>query len=164
MTSLEEWIDMNRQKFITIHNITTLEPGQTIKLLCIDRNFYDCLPVNVYSPDSAMDPESFFQNNYIAEYRHGSDLHVDLMMNCDNEWSPFNFHLNYRDHSWYPLNNDGILPYEDPQGFADFSGVQLDYRDYPAGTLVGWRGPMIEWKHVENSDNIYWDEPYIMNS
>ena len=160
MTSLENWLDMNSQNYLTINDVTSLDNGEIIKVLCIDRNFYDCLPSNMNGPEDAMPPEQFFENNYIAEYRHGYDLHGELLMNChdDGDWYPFNFHINYAEDSWYPLGDNGVLPNQDPQGFADFTGVILDYRDYPAGTLIGWRGPMIKWEYVENSDNIYWND------
>ena len=79
------------------------------------------MPENIYGPDNAIDPERFFQNNYIAEYRHGNGLHGEILMNCDIDWCPFNFHLNYRDQSWHPLDDDGFLPRESSQCFAEFS-------------------------------------------
>ena len=158
MTNLQDWLDMNSENYLTINDVISLENEQVIKVLCIDRNFYDVLPENLLEPEDAIAPEQFFQDNYIAEYRHGYDLHGELrMLNVSDEWNPFNFHLNYGEDSWYPLGDNGSLPEVDPQGFCDFTGINLDYHEYPTETLIGWRGPMLKWEYIENSGPIYWN-------
>ena len=45
MTNLQDWLDMNSENYLTINDVISLENEQVIKVLCIDRNFYDLLPV-----------------------------------------------------------------------------------------------------------------------
>ena len=157
MINLQDWLNINEQNFLKISDILALGNEETIKVLCIDRNFYDC--ISKTPTENAIPAEDFFKDNYNVEYKQDHDLHGKIkFIGLDEEFRPFNFHLNFDNKSWYPLQDNGILPEEDIDGIMDFSNIALDFREYPTDTLIGWRGPMIKWEYVKNSPLIYWED------
>ena len=151
--SIEEWLTYMKEKNINIDFITNLNQNQKIKLLCIDRNFYDLIENNQYGTHS---PEDFFVNNYIINYQHDYDLSGFANWNFDNNdvYSSFNFHLNYVNNSWYPLNNEGNLEFDEREAKIfniDLQNVKKNWQEYSGNTLVGWRGEMILWDDVIQS-------------
>lgn len=155
--TLEEWLDLMKDKYLKISDISNLKTGESIKLLCIDRNFYDCIDMS----GKIKLPEDFFKSNYIIKYIQNNGLHGKANFNCDdeNEWNNFNFHINYAPECWYPLNNKGLLPKKDPQGFSIFTDNTIrDWREYPIDTLIGWRGEMLKWDDVITAPPLYYNE------
>ena len=68
----------------------------------------------------------FFQKCYIINYIHKEELKGEIQwLTCDfsKEKEPFNFHINYSSGFWYPLDDYGMLPHVDPQGFVKFDDV-----------------------------------------
>ena len=153
--NIENWLEFMSPDYLKIKDIVKMEPGQKETFLCIDRNFYEL----IYSNETGKiyTPGEFFKSNYIIEYTHDYNLHgTAVWIDKDISSEPFNFHINYYKQNWYPLDNNGYLPSNDPQGFVSFEPQRKKYwEDFPNNTLIGWRGPMINWKHVLNSPNIY---------
>lgn len=147
--SVYHWIEKTmKSKYLTIRHIVKMKRGQKIKFLCYDRNFCDC----VADAPSPAKPSILCSKCYIVEYIHDHDLHGKAKFMCDSAFEPFDFHLNYSGDCYYPLDDKGRLPNVDPQGFADFTGVKRDYRDFPQSTYVGWRGPILLWSDVQKSN------------
>jgi len=158
--SIEEWLAFMKSKCITIDFITNLNQNQKVKLLCIDRNFYDLIENNQYGVYS---PEEFFAHNYIINYKHNHDLSGFANWNFDNndEYSPFNFHLNYVNDSWYPLNNEGKLEFNEIEVKIfniDVQNIEKKWQEYSGNTLVGWRGEMLLWDDAIQSPKINFNE------
>ena len=159
---LKLWLIIMEDKHITIKDIIKMNIGESKKLLCLDRNFYDFIN-NTNKPINAKD---FFKYNYIVEYTHKNNLKGTLKYLgdwSDNKPQMFNFDLEYIKNHWYPLNNDGNLPINDLQGFAKFPWSKdkikpVSWKDYSTNTRVGWRGPMILWEDVCNSPKIIFKE------
>ena len=172
--TLNKLLENKKDKHLNISDIEKMKSGDKIKLLCIDRNFYDLIDHNLNQPPSK--PEDFFEFNYKIEYSHDKDL-IGLSKwdyggeptsnsdsdNGHNDEIPFTFDLNYKDESWYPLNSMGYLPEKDPQGYCNFKGVELNYKNYPTNTRIGWRGPMLKWNDVINGDDIVYTEDEVIN-
>ena len=148
---INEWLNIMKHKYITIKDIEKLNEGECIKLLAIDRNFYDLIDNN--EDGVSTPPEIFLQDNYIFEYTHNNGLNGTIRWIKEERIDNFNFHINYNNYDWYPLNNEGKLPEDDPQGLFSFKDIKKNYREYPKDTLIGWRGPMLLWEDVIN-DNI----------
>ncbi len=171
--SLEKWIKYMKPSYLKIGDIKSLKKGDKLHLLCLDRNVYD-LADSSQNKNSRM-AEDFFKNNYQLIYTHSQDLEgyvewigisesdSDSDSDSDNESlnktnlvTNFTFDLNYMEGCWYPLKN-GRLPDRDPQGFATInSETEKLWSNYPDNTFIGWRGPMINFKDLANSPNLYY--------
>ena len=154
--TIEEWLEHMSTKFLTIGDITDLSANQSLKILCIDHNFMDICKGRHQKLGKSTPAVDFVQKNYIINYIHLHDLTGLVSWNYDNfkEYSCFNFHLNYKQEYWSPLDGEGYLPDTDFQGFFNLDQVEKDYRQYPLNTKIGWRGPMIKWTDVIESPNI----------
>ena len=148
---ISEWINIMKHKYITIKDIEKLNKGDCIKLLAIDRNFYDLIDCNKDGVETT--PEIFLQDNYIFEYTHNNGLNGMIRWVKEEIINNFNFDINYNNDYWYPLNNEGELPEEDTQRLFSLKNIKKNYKEYPEETLIGWRGPMLLWDDVIN-DNI----------
>jgi hypothetical protein len=144
---MDKWLANMADKYVTIADILDLKLGQTVKFLCIDRNFGDS-----FNGDMDAEPKSLdcFEYNNILLYKYDKDLlGLGRFENEDVEidgYCEFPFDLNYRDGCWFPLDNKGFLP----EHLADETD-SLDYREYPKTTRIGFRGPMIKWTDVVES-------------
>lgn len=147
---INNWLNKMKHKYITIKDIEKLNKGDCIKLLAIDRNFYDLINNNEIGVEYP--PEIFLQDNYIFEYTHNNKLNGKIRWVKEKKINNFNFDINYNIHNWYPLNDEGELPERDPQDLFSFKNVKKNYKEYPQETLIGWRGPMLLWKDVINNN------------
>lgn len=149
---LWSWILHMRNKCLTIQDILEMKKGDTIKLLCLDRNVGDFADNYELSAEKASE---FFKDNYIITYRHNKDLQGEWFFHNhlhDDGFDNFEFHIEYKTGCWYPLT-EGRLPDTDPQGFSDINkNTKKDWKEYPTDTHIGWRGPMVRWDIVENDD------------
>ena len=148
---INSWLNIMKDKYITIKDIEKLNKGDCVKLLAIDRNFYDLIDNNETGIE--MPPDIFLQDNYIFEYTHNNKLNGMIRWIKEENINNFNFDINYNNDYWYPLNNEGELPEEDPQRLFSLKNIKKNYKEYPEETLIGWRGPMLLWEDVIN-DNI----------
>lgn len=139
---IDDWLNLMKEKFLTIKDIKNLETGDKIEFLCIDRNFYDLIEHNI---DKCSTPEVFFKYNYVMNYIHRKHLDGYMYFRNDNQdVHDFEFHVNWKN-KWYPLEN-GYLSNDGRRFLGSDAPVTLD--DYSLNTLVGWRGPALLWKDV----------------
>jgi hypothetical protein len=66
----------------------------------------------------------------------------------------FEFHVQYKADSWYPLV-DGALPAKDEQTGRELLGKSVRWTALPPSTPVGWRGPMVRWKAVDAAPDLF---------
>lgn len=149
--SVDEFLRRNANSHITIEFIKNMNEGEEIDMLCIDRNFYDDLPM------TSSDAETFFRKKTLLRVTKGL-----RGINATCHWlKPGNgggrditdwhttFHIEYRPNRWYPLTEDHRLPQSDPQGLANFGNRSgLHWSRFPETTRLGWRGPMIPYEKV----------------
>ena len=67
---------------------------------------------------------------------------------------PFEFHINYSGHNWFPLKN-GYLPAKGDDGQPLLDGKKKKWTTFPKETPIGWRGPMILWDKLDKLPNVY---------
>ena len=147
---IEDWLDQMEPHFLTIQDVKNMQHNEENEYLCICRNFYDFIPD--IKKEEALKPSELFKNNYKMSYIHDVDLKGKTKIEEDDEFIKFEFHIEYKKGYWYPLK-DGNLPHEDPQGIFDLSSiVRKKWTEYDDNTKVGWRGPMLKWKFVEEYD------------
>ena len=148
--NIRTWMN-NKDLHLTIKDIENLSIGDELVILCIDRNFMDCI-ANNYG-QRPMVAAHFFNESYILTYKHEQDLHGKVKFrNLSTEFRDFNFDLEFKKDNWYPLNDLGFLPEADQQGLMNFIGCERDYRNYPDNTRIGWRGPMVIWSTINSKD------------
>jgi len=153
---LEAWVDAVKEQCLTITDVLTLEPGQEIKVLHMDRNLGDT--VCEQPGNQLFTAEEFFAKS-TAVYKHESGLKGTIKYSWQESEEnpyPFEFDIEYAKDCWYPLE-DGYLPTNDPQGFSNFHyDAPKPYTDFPQNTRVGWRGPMLLWNVVCQQPDVYW--------
>jgi hypothetical protein len=161
---VEEFLRREESSYLTIADIVKMKPGETIEVLSIDRNFYDAIFEN-YTPTGA---KEFFKYNYIwliAKSGDGLDVKWKQSENgCDcgmEEYEEREFHLNYKEGSWYPLEG-GKLPGRCDQNSnlrLTEDGESKHWSSYPETTKVGWRGPMLPYRCVaECEEKLYYNK------
>lgn len=146
---IDEWLDQMEPHFLTIEDVKNMQHNDESQFLCICRNFYDLILDN--NKEEALKPSDLFKNNYKTHYIHDCDLKGKILSYNKEEYIKFEFHIEYKKGLWYPLK-DGKLPQEDPQGLFNLSSAKKDWAEYDDNTKVGWRGPMLNWKFVEESE------------
>lgn len=161
MTSLNDndWYKLATTKKLTIADMLEVKEGEVLEFLVMDRNLWDvAADNNLHNVDHA--PEIFFRANK-ATYKHHHDLKGVLTLYCDNdpiELENFEFHVEYKQDSWYPLRN-GELPEADPQGIARFGfGKPKHWTEFSVDTGIGYRGPILLWSKVKDLPNINYKE------
>jgi len=152
---LSDWKEYVRDKCLTIRDVKNLQQGETIKVVHMDRNLWDVV-CDSNNSDQLYDPKEFFED-VTAEYTHDSEMKGRIHWSFGDE-REFEFEIEYKEGHWYPLE-DGRLPENDPQGFSNFGDASgKHYDDFPKGTLIGWRGPMILQDKLDDLDQVYWHD------
>ena len=147
-----KWIKKTTKKHqLTIRDVLKMKKGQKTKFLVLDRNISD----STYDlPDNkVMAPSTFFKTCW-AVYTHDHDMHgtikYEFQSKNEDPW-PFNFEINYKDESWYPLDDTGTLS----RGIGRVFGIKKSYKKFDKKTRVGYRGPMISWSKLKDLPKIY---------
>ena len=150
---LSKWLNHMEPHFATIHSILEMKKKQKKKFLCYDRNFLDLVGKKGHYKE-------IFKNCYKLTYTHDKDLSGWIQFDDEKEASPFEFHLNYMKHTWFPLkggkvpNSFEIMIF---QGLAGMEHIGRHFKSYPEDTRVGWRGPLIPWDIVKK------EKRYLIN-
>jgi hypothetical protein len=182
--NIQDWGNLSYDYSLTIEDILNLKAGEQIKVLSMDRNVWD-IALKDEIRGKACTPKEFFKHNW-AIYIHEKDLHGKCVFefehsNNDTEQIDvntfdlnaicqpnFEFHIEYKHHCWYPLEN-GYLPAFDSQGLSHFpwevkppAGTEPQKQHwsmFPKTTRVGWRGCFIPWSKLDEMPNIIWEFP-----
>ncbi len=86
-----------------------------------------------------------------------------MIWNWDNKKEKFEFEweLEYKPNHWYPFEN-GIFPANNSQMLELFGrkdpllGYDLNWKNAPNSMHVGFRGPMLQWKHIVKLPLVYY--------
>lgn len=153
--SVKQFLGRNSRRWITIKTIMDMKEGEELDVLCYDRNFYDLLP------DQVLPADLFFAGNYhytLIKGKEGIQVKGNWWQWKDGEkvygWNDFDdewhFHVEYEEDCWYPLDNDHRIPQECWQTGEKLFGTNAgkSWRELPPSTRLGWRGPMLPYKHV----------------
>lgn len=149
---MTSYVDETIPFHLTIADIIKLKKGDMLNILCFDRNIMDLVP-NV--PNKVYHPNEFFVKAYQGTYIHEKDLSGQIMFpEFDSEPSPFEFHLEYCYHSWYPLKNGKLISQGDPCGVPEKFNNKT-WRSFSKTTRVGWRGPMVLKNQLDYFPHVY---------
>jgi hypothetical protein len=160
---VDEWEDNAAQYSLTIGDIMNLNKGDQIKILSFNRNYLDTV-CGSNEENKTYCPEVFFKKE-CHTYIHEDGLKGKMFWNYGED-SDFEFEIEYEQNHWYPLRN-GYLPKEDPMlskvsgnckafcGSFSYSKPK-HWSTFPRSTRIGWRGPIMLWKDVNEQPNVYW--------
>lgn len=144
---VNEWIQNNSDKFLTIKDIQDLPEGHSIKILFF-RGWIDT--VRRYIEPTVLYHPAFFFSECTGIFTKEEGLRGTINFNDDVE-RPFEFSLNYLDDRWHPLRNGELRHYNGDEN--------KHYLNYPLETKVGLRGPAMFWGTVFNSDEHIFRRP-----
>jgi len=161
----QEWLDHMKSKELTVADIEAMKPGEQLQVIQLHRNLGDMVLDESVNPYGVAIPAAKFFEPMKGVYTHDHDLHgrfLDVPDECELGDHEFNFHLNYAGRSWYPLNDDGLLPLA-PEESPVVQIAVADYRKYPKTTKVGMRGPMLRLSDVETAPPVYhYEEEFFL--
>ena len=158
-----KWIHVARRFFLRKEDIDSLEEGEKVRVICLDRNVGDTV-CESNEAKKAYTVERFFRES-MATYTHGVNggatgtIHFEQGQGdeASDPRQPFTFEVEYAQHSWYPLSKKGCLPVFDLQKQKLFK-INRRLHDgkkpkcwnrFEPTTLVGWRGPMLRVDRVK---------------
>lgn len=152
------WVKESSSPYhLTIADILSFPVGEAVKLFLMDRNVFDMSWCNDMNPPGVVTtPQHFFRSCYYVNFTRTGDGIVGNW-----EWPELNrtdqareWDIEFAPSCWYPLEDDH-LPIRVLQGFSDLGNTSArHWRDFPASTRIGWRGPMMLKKDMEKCPDI----------
>jgi hypothetical protein len=151
---ISKWKEASRPFHLTLAYVQSLQRGDQMLLLHMDRNFEDLLDTTYNTEEKAVHPTILMKRNYYSLYSNAGGTKVKWLSSEGPDPSPKMFddtdgclcrewEIEYEPGCWYPLEQ-GYLPARDPQGFAGFSySKPRHYSTFPTTTRIGWRGPVM---------------------
>jgi hypothetical protein len=159
-----DWIRDHRLYHLCIDDLETLKPGDVLDVVIFDRNFeeygmWDEIPAN-----TPFEPKQFFRFNH-----HQIEWLGDGRWNLKLQWGDFEHPLHYNVESlatnwtWLGPDENGMIDVRqeiingDEEIPLTRKAFSLSITDFHPRTRVGWRGPVMMWKHVQESkDRVFW--------
>lgn len=152
---------------LTIRDILDIPQGETVSIFFMDRNMFDisCDKI-INNLNIPIKPSKFFRHGYYIDFTKKS------LNGISGEWkwnwlTTENLYINALDTEydrefdvdmgglWYPLKNNHI-PEIDEQEICeiprDFAGKH--FLELPESTRLGWRGPMMLRKYMDELPDI----------
>jgi hypothetical protein len=136
---------------LTIKALKKLNPGDTIELLCLDRNLYDF--TDHHEENKIMSVSKFFDKAYQCKYTHINGLKGTIIFDDVDTIIPFEFHLEWKENRWFPLK-DGLLKSDEHMQFPE-EYENRSWDSFDNLTRIGWRGPMIMKKYYKYLPKVY---------
>lgn len=156
--------EASRDKHLTIADIKNLEVGEEFDCVLWDRNFEEYGIWNKVESEKLYKATKFFESNRVR-IKYLGDMKWLLKMDCGEF-----LHMIHIDTSklhdkwkWMPLDSDQILRLESNCSRCSKNSKSkkgIKWKNLPTNTRVGWRGPMMLWKHLESAPKIYYEEGY----
>lgn len=155
------WPEKTKSCHLTIQDILDLEPGETVKYLCLDRNtVWDLsLSTKYNQPNKFYRAKEFYQNGYTMTYTKGSDpnsIEGTLVFRSGGfVGDPQKyFDIEYKPNHWLPFINGHVEPCHG----CSKHNKEVEDKIWSPNTRIGWRGPMIRFSDLKKLPKIYWDD------
>mmetsp|Transcript_19884 Transcript_19884/g.35477 ORF Transcript_19884/g.35477 Transcript_19884/m.35477 type:complete len:288 (-) Transcript_19884:144-1007(-) len=157
-TSLEEWQELCKDKYLKVSDILKMKAGETIEVVSFDRNWGDvALDEDRNPPGVPTDPKHFFRENKATYTHSGADLRGTVKWTWDPEKDyDFEFDLEYKSKCWYPLKNSCFPTVTLTMSRFSPEHEGRHYSTYPPSTHVGWRGPWMPWSALADLPKVTW--------
>jgi hypothetical protein len=160
------WKEWSRTYWMTIADVVSLPPNSYHHILTLDRNVMDLAP----DDDETYKATDFFLKSKEVLFRGNDQDPISsskiVFFSGTPEESKQPWHIGYgygniltKSPYWYPLNK-GVLPGKDKQTGRKLTpnGKAKSWKQYPEGTYLGWRGPMVIWKRLHQLPRLYTTE------
>lgn len=149
-----DWYEFVHSNYkLTIKDIQELKHGDELELLILDRNVWDvALDESRNTQGQLYNPKEFFKRNK-GRYIHDKDLQGTLILyeGYENiklyDTSLFEFHIEYMNKHWYPLENGTLSAVNDffyPLPIAR-QYICNSFNNFPNGSYV-------EWTYIEHNE------------
>ena len=160
-----EWIRTHRLYHLCIDDLEQLNIGDIIDVVVFDRNFeeggtiWDKIPSN-----TPFEPKEFFRFNH-SKIKYLGDRKWELMFNYGEFVHPIHYNTESLATSWTWVvpddNNKIIIGNESIMGDAKIpkhrKRFEIKIDNLHPRTRIGWRGPIMFLKDVENSKvPVFW--------
>ena len=150
---------------LTIAHVCALKPQQQIHLTLFVRNVWALTLPNV-KQNTAYTAHTFFSNGYTATYTHTRGLSGTFEISWPGKrvgegevWRNFEWDLEYLPNRWFPLRQGKIQ--DDPRfDYRIPFECKKSWKEYPPSTRVGWRGPCVLTRELQNMPQIFYVELY----
>jgi hypothetical protein len=161
------WIRAHRLQHLCIQDLRKLNLGDVIEVAIFDRNMeeygmWDQIPGN-----ESLNPAEFFRFN-----KHHIEISGNDRWMLRLQWGDFEHPIHYNVESlathwtWLVPEKDGIIRcgteiLRDKESIPNNrKAFEINVADLHPLTRVGWRGPVMLWKHVEASNiPVFWRDP-----
>lgn len=141
---IHDFIDICKDKHLTLEDIKELETGKELDLVVWDRNFEEYKIWKELQPEKVYDPETFFSENRCKCIYKG-DLKWDIVFGF-GQTIQHPLHLNIDDY-WLPIDN----------GYVNVpNGPKVLWYAFPDTTRIGWRGPVMLWNQLAKMPKVYY--------
>lgn len=143
--TVKEWVKESEKFHLTIDDVLKFKKGERVKLLHLDRNFYDLLDYE--AGEGVHKASKITRGNYFSEYTKAKDNDIAgsstwLMDTKECYTDATRWHVDLG-HIWYGLN-EGYVPRIDVQGIFEIGEhAGKHWTALPKDTCIGWRGPCI---------------------
>jgi hypothetical protein len=168
--------DCIRKHWLTIGDIKRLKKGDPLQLLNINKNpsvnmISDMIYDKHLKSYKLYKPNVFFKSE-IVKYLHDKDIfgkfnfsnkrleHFPVIINNEVQdiLNQNTFDIEYKRNNWYPLDSNGYLPAKSTNlSYILLDGKKKHWSEFPDNTHIGWRGPMVIWRKLDNLPKIFYD-------
>ena len=167
-----KWIKGCRPYHLTLGDILKWKKGEKVDVCMLDRNFEEYDIWTNAKPDKVFTAATFFAKNK-ATLTYKGDFIWDITYDYGETIEhPVHFCTSGLATSWtwvaLECGNGGegdisiIIDSEMLRSGIPFpkhkNQIRIRWQEFPKPTRVGWRGPMILWKHLSILPKVYWTE------
>ncbi len=163
--SMYKWIKECRPYHLTLDDVKTWKMGDAHDVAMFDSNFEENDIWANIKPNTMLPATAFFKHNRTKLVYKGDmkwDIHFDFgetvthPLHLCTSGLATSWHWNAIDKKDGQIHitsemHDNRLPFPSHK-----SATHLHWTAFPDATRVGWRGPMIDWKHLEKLPPVYW--------
>jgi len=160
------WLDETREKHATIATIGRMSHGEIAKFIVFCRNTCDIVRDNFNC--TVTRPGVFFRGCYRMQFEKiGGKSSIlgrwVVLPGTDEQAVEAHLHIEYKRDHWFPLGANGSLPTandSDPWGeirsiAAEGAPLGENWKQFPGGTRLGWRGPMMREEYLSDCPGVF---------
>jgi len=138
-----QWVEETIPFRLRKADITSLHPGDTMRILFFDRNVADIF-TQTNEANTPYSPEHFFRENYQMEYSHKEGLTGSAIWQHGKK-SPEDFEFQIlveEDRMWRPICKVGMT-------VELKNGGKKPVSEFSPQTFIGWRGYAMRWDDLQ---------------
>ena len=158
-----EWINYYKSNHLVINDLKKMNVGDTLDVVIFDRNFEEYFIWPKLKKNKSYTPKYFFKGNR-HQIKYNGDLTWDItysfgcIAHHPIEINVSKFDLGF---TWYPLTGENMIlntkiVNNKTVKLPKKNQLKIHWTDFPKNTSIGWRGPIMLWKNINNTTKIMW--------